>query len=108
MAQRLVALQPDGIPCACHIAYREHLLLKVLTRRYLTIISWEKHRLPRLQIEMLQFDDNDRAILEGQTEGFVKIHVKQGTDRILGATIVGEGAGDMIRCVMDLRFLQGL
>lgn len=45
-----------------------------------------------------QFDSNDRAILEGQTDGFVKIHVKQGTDRILGATIVGEGAGDMIRC----------
>ncbi|CAN0082483.1 unnamed protein product [Pylaiella littoralis] len=43
-----------------------------------------------------QFDDNDRAILEGQTEGFVKIHVKKGTDRIIGATIVGEGAGDMI------------
>ncbi len=43
-----------------------------------------------------EFQDNDRAILEGQTEGFVKIHVKKGTDRIIGATIVGEGAGDMI------------
>ncbi|CAM9994676.1 unnamed protein product, partial [Hapterophycus canaliculatus] len=43
-----------------------------------------------------QFEDNDRAILEGQTEGFVKIHVKRGTDRIIGATIVGDGAGDMI------------
>lgn len=47
----------------------------------------------------VQFDGNDRAILEGQTEGFVKIHVKRGTDRIIGATIVGDGAGDMIRCV---------
>lgn len=52
---------------------------------------------------LVQFEDNDRAILEGQTEGFVKIHVKQGTDRILGATIVGEGAGDMIRCLLVLR-----
>ncbi|CAM9105797.1 unnamed protein product [Laminaria digitata] len=43
-----------------------------------------------------EFDDNDRTILEGQTEGFVKIHVKRGTDRIIGATIVGDGAGDMI------------
>lgn len=43
-----------------------------------------------------EFSDNDRAILEGETEGFVKIHVKRGTDKIIGATIVGGGAGDMI------------
>ncbi len=38
----------------------------------------------------------DRAILDGQTEGFVKIHVKKGSDKIVGATIVAENAGDMI------------
>ncbi len=38
----------------------------------------------------------DRAILEGEEEGMVKIHVKAGTDRILGATIVAANAGDMI------------
>ncbi len=38
----------------------------------------------------------DRAILEGETDGFVKIHVKAGTDTIVGATIVGACAGDMI------------
>ncbi len=38
----------------------------------------------------------DRAILEGETEGFVKIHVAQGTDKIVGATIVATNAGDMI------------
>jgi len=42
------------------------------------------------------FSDIDRAILEGQDEGFVKIHTKKGTDTILGATIVAENAGDMI------------
>ncbi|MEQ8849816.1 mercuric reductase [Botrimarina sp.] len=42
------------------------------------------------------FDGVDRAILDGATEGFVKIHVKKGTDRIVGATIVGENAGDLI------------
>jgi pyruvate/2-oxoglutarate dehydrogenase complex dihydrolipoamide dehydrogenase (E3) component len=42
------------------------------------------------------FDDVDRAILEGETEGFVKVHVQKGTDKILGATIVGSHAGDMI------------
>lgn len=38
----------------------------------------------------------DRAILDGQSEGFVKIHVKQGSDEILGATIVAQHAGEMI------------
>lgn len=43
-----------------------------------------------------EFADIDRAILEGQDHGFVKIHTKQGTDQIVGATIVAENAGDMI------------
>ncbi|MFH0793741.1 MAG: mercuric reductase [bacterium] len=42
------------------------------------------------------FDDVDRAILDGEDEGFVKIHVKRGTGRILGATIVARHAGEMI------------
>ena len=33
---------------------------------------------------------------EGQDEGFVRIHVKKGSDQIVGATIVGADAGDMI------------
>jgi pyruvate/2-oxoglutarate dehydrogenase complex dihydrolipoamide dehydrogenase (E3) component len=40
--------------------------------------------------------DVDRARLEGADEGFVRVHVRQGTDRIVGATIVAEHAGDMI------------
>jgi pyruvate/2-oxoglutarate dehydrogenase complex dihydrolipoamide dehydrogenase (E3) component len=40
--------------------------------------------------------DVDRAIADSEENGFVKIHVKEGTDRILGATIVGRHAGDMI------------
>ena len=38
----------------------------------------------------------DRAILDGATEGFARVHLKAGTDRILGATIVAEHAGDLI------------
>ncbi|HSC29754.1 MAG TPA: FAD-dependent oxidoreductase, partial [Vicinamibacterales bacterium] len=37
-----------------------------------------------------------RAITEGEEDGFVKIHVEEGTDRILGATIVARHAGEMI------------
>ncbi|MDM8519522.1 mercuric reductase [Anaerolineales bacterium HSG6] len=42
------------------------------------------------------FDHNDRAIADGDQNGFVKVHVKKGSDKILGATIVARTAGDMI------------
>lgn len=45
---------------------------------------------------MRQLAEVDRAIAEDDEEGFVKIHVKRGTDKIVGATIVARNAGDMI------------
>ena len=41
-------------------------------------------------------EDVDRAIADGETEGFVKVITKKGTDKILGATIVASHAGEMI------------
>jgi pyruvate/2-oxoglutarate dehydrogenase complex dihydrolipoamide dehydrogenase (E3) component len=38
----------------------------------------------------------DRALLDGEAEGFARVHLKKGTDRILGATIVARHAGEMI------------
>lgn len=38
----------------------------------------------------------DRAVLDGQDDGFVKIHVREGADEILGATIVAARASEMI------------
>ncbi|HZR80514.1 MAG TPA: mercuric reductase [Candidatus Binatia bacterium] len=38
----------------------------------------------------------DRALADDETDGFVKVHVKRGGDRILGATIVARHAGEMI------------
>jgi pyruvate/2-oxoglutarate dehydrogenase complex dihydrolipoamide dehydrogenase (E3) component len=43
-----------------------------------------------------KLDEVDRAILDGEDEGFARVHVKKGTDKILGATIVAAHAGDMI------------
>jgi pyruvate/2-oxoglutarate dehydrogenase complex dihydrolipoamide dehydrogenase (E3) component len=40
--------------------------------------------------------DVDRAVTDGDEDGFLKIHIKEGTDRILGATIVARRAGEMI------------
>ena len=44
----------------------------------------------------LPMHDNDRGILEGDTDGFFKVLLERGSDRMLGATLVCEHAGDMI------------
>ncbi|MDX1496138.1 MAG: mercuric reductase, partial [Salinisphaeraceae bacterium] len=41
-------------------------------------------------------DDLDRAIADSEAHGFVKVLTKPGKDKILGVTIVGEHAGDLI------------
>ena len=49
-----------------------------------------------IQTFVQELRDVDRAILDGQTNGFVKIHVRKGSDKILGATVVAGHAGDLI------------
>ncbi|MGH7206527.1 MAG: mercuric reductase [Nitrospiraceae bacterium] len=51
-----------------------------------------------LEVETYTYklDEVDRAILDGEDEGFARIHIQKGTDKILGATIVAAHAGDMI------------
>jgi pyruvate/2-oxoglutarate dehydrogenase complex dihydrolipoamide dehydrogenase (E3) component len=44
----------------------------------------------------LPLDRVDRAILDGEENGFVRVHVRRGTDRIVGATVVAAHAGDLI------------
>ena len=48
------------------------------------------------QVVTYGIEDLDRAIADGEAHGFVKVIVKPGTDAILGATIVGEHAGDLV------------
>lgn len=38
----------------------------------------------------------NRAVCDGETEGFVRVHAKKGSDTIVGATIVASHAGEMI------------
>ena len=51
-----------------------------------------------LEVETYTYklDEVDRAILDGKEEGFARVHIQKGTDKILGATIVAAHAGDMI------------
>jgi pyruvate/2-oxoglutarate dehydrogenase complex dihydrolipoamide dehydrogenase (E3) component len=51
-----------------------------------------------LQVETYTYrlDEVDRAILDGEEEGFARVHIQKGTGKILGATIVAAHAGDLI------------
>lgn len=49
-----------------------------------------------IQTFVQEFGHVDRALLAGETDGFVKVHLKSGTDRLVGATIVAEHAGELI------------
>jgi len=51
--------------------------------------------------------DVDRAIADGEEDGFVKIHVREGSDQILGATIVARHAGEMINSI-SLAMVAGI
>ncbi len=48
------------------------------------------------EVTVYGIDDLDRAIADGTAHGMVKVLTAPGKDRILGATIVGEHAGDLI------------
>jgi pyruvate/2-oxoglutarate dehydrogenase complex dihydrolipoamide dehydrogenase (E3) component len=51
----------------------------------------------------------DRAILDGEAEGFVRVYCRHGSDKIVGATIVAAHAGDMIgEIVMAMKHRIGL
>lgn len=56
---------------------------------------------------MRPLSEVDRAVVDGEEEGFVKVHVKRGTDRILGATIVARHAGEMLSEI-SLAMVNGL
>ncbi len=48
------------------------------------------------EISRYELDDLDRAIADGEAHGFVKVLTVPGKDKILGVTIVGDHAGDLI------------
>lgn len=48
------------------------------------------------EVTCYDLDELDRAIAEGERTGFVKILTAPGSDRILGATVIGENAGEIL------------
>jgi pyruvate/2-oxoglutarate dehydrogenase complex dihydrolipoamide dehydrogenase (E3) component/uncharacterized membrane protein YdjX (TVP38/TMEM64 family) len=61
------------------------------------------------EVTVYGIDDLDRAIADGEARGMVKVLTVPGKDRILGVTIVGEHAGDLIaEFVLAMRHGLGL
>jgi pyruvate/2-oxoglutarate dehydrogenase complex dihydrolipoamide dehydrogenase (E3) component len=60
----------------------------------------------RVETLTVPFHDVDRARLDGDEEGFLQIHVREGRDEILGATIVAPHAGDLIAQVTQAMKLK--
>jgi pyruvate/2-oxoglutarate dehydrogenase complex dihydrolipoamide dehydrogenase (E3) component len=50
----------------------------------------------RIRTLLQELTDVDRAVIDEETDGFVKVHVAEGTDRIVGATIVATHASELI------------
>ena len=68
-----------------------------------------KERAVPYEVTVYGIDDLDRAIADGEAHGFIKVLTVPGKDRILGVTIVGEHAGDLIaEYVLAMRHGIGL
>lgn len=66
----------------------------------------EKAGIPVTTFEK-RFSEVDRAVVDSEERGFVKIHVRKGTGQILGATVVARRAGEMINEI-TLAMTQGV
>jgi hypothetical protein len=74
-------------------------------------LSEDEARAQGIAYEVTRYgiDDLDRAIADGADHGFVKVLTKPGKDRILGATIVGAEAGNLIaEFVLAMKHKLGL
>jgi len=74
-------------------------------------LNEQEAKAQNIEYELTRFgiDDLDRAIADGEAHGFVKVLTVPGKDKILGVTIVGEHAGDLIaEYVMAMKHGLGL
>ena len=66
-------------------------------------------RLAGMEVDTLTVPmaENDRAVLDGEETGFLRLHLRRGSDRILGATVVSSRAGELIS-ELSLAITHGL
>ena len=59
-------------------------------------VAIKKYSEKRLAIYEVLFSEIDRAICQGETEGFIQVITKKWSSKIIGATIVGSRAGELL------------
>ncbi len=61
-------------------------------------MSQDEAKAKGVQVDLLTIplDEVDRAILDGTDEGFLRLVIQKGKDRILGATLVADHAGELL------------
>ena len=68
----------------------------------------KQQRIP-FEVTRYEIDDLDRAIADSEDHGWVKVLTKPGSDKILGVTIVGTHAGDLLaEYVLAMKYKLGL
>ncbi|MCH7666695.1 MAG: mercuric reductase [Acidobacteria bacterium] len=50
----------------------------------------------KIETVTVPLSEVDRSVLEGSDQGFLRLHIQKGKDRVLGATLVADHAGDML------------
>ena len=58
-----------------------------------------RERSGEIDVITVRMEEVDRARLDGEDEGFLRVYLAKGSDRILGATLVAEHAGEIITLV---------
>jgi pyruvate/2-oxoglutarate dehydrogenase complex dihydrolipoamide dehydrogenase (E3) component/uncharacterized membrane protein YdjX (TVP38/TMEM64 family) len=74
-------------------------------------LSEDEAKEKKIPYEIVSYgiDDLDRAIAESENHGWIKVLVVPGKDKILGATIVGAGAGELIiEFILAMKWNLGL
>ena len=58
----------------------------------------------KVSVTVLDRNGLARAVEKGETNGFLKIHVEQGSQRILGAALLGVGADEAVHSILDATY----
>lgn len=68
--------------------------------------SEAKKKYGAIAIYVVPFASIDRAITTGRTDGYVKIMTRKWSSHILGATLVGEGAGELLSEISTAMYMK--
>jgi pyruvate/2-oxoglutarate dehydrogenase complex dihydrolipoamide dehydrogenase (E3) component len=86
-------------------------LLAVFTEPQVAAVGLSEREAGKAQLDFrtatYSFEDHGRAVLEGETEGLVKLVAERGSGRLLGAAAVGPRAAELIHELVAVLYYRG-